>query len=64
MIPVKTHYVQKPEEEDKEKFELKKKIKNKFFSSYPSFVFALYTLISPNLHVILRKNITYPSRSP
>ena len=33
-----------------------KKVKNKFFSSYPSFIFALYTFISPNLQIILKKN--------
>ena len=44
------------------KFELEKIVKNNFFSSYLNFVFTLYILISPNLHIIL-KNITYPSRS-
>ena len=57
MNPVWTCYVQKPEEDDKINFELEKKVKNKFFSSYPSFVFALYTLISPNLHIILKKDL-------
>ena len=28
-----------------------------FFSSYSSFVFALYTFISPNLQIILKKKI-------
>ena len=32
-------------------------------SSYPSFVFAFYTLVSPSLQIILKKKITYPSRS-
>ena len=34
-----------------------------FFSSYLNFVFALYTLISPNVQIILEKKFTYPSRS-
>ena len=39
------------------KIQLKKKVKNKFFSSCPSFVFALYTLTSPNLQIILKKDL-------
>ena len=56
MIPVRTYYVQKPDEEDKKKFELKNKSKIIFFSRCPSFVFVFGTLISPNLHIILKKN--------
>ena len=55
MNPVRTYYVQKLEEEDKKEIELEKKVKNKFFSNCPSFIFAPYTLISPNLHIILKK---------
>ena len=43
-------------------FDWKKKSFNFIFSSCPSFAFALYTLISPNLQIILKK-ITYPDRS-
>ena len=39
-----------------------KKVKNNFFPSCPRFVFALYTLISPNLQMILKK-FTYLGRS-
>ena len=62
MTPVKTCYVQKPEEKDKKIYELEKR--SNFFkkSSYSSFVFAPYTLISPNLHIIFFKN-TYLGRS-
>ena len=45
------------------KIELEKKDKNIFFSSSLCFVFALYTLMSPNLQIILKKKIIYPSRS-
>ena len=44
------------------KFQLEKKVKNKFFFSCLSFVFVLYTLISPNLQIILKKKFTYPNR--
>ena len=47
----------------KKYFKLEKKVKNNFFSSYPSFIFAPYTLISPNIHIILKKKIMYPDRS-
>ena len=43
MNPVKTYYVQKSKEDNKKKFQLKKEVKNNFFSSCPSFVFVLYT---------------------
>ena len=36
-------------------FWIGKKDKNIFFSTYPNFVFALYILISQNLHIILKK---------
>ena len=42
-------------------FQLKQKVKNKFFSCNPKFIFALFTLISPNLQVILKK-FTYLDR--
>ena len=51
---VMTYNVKKSEEEDKKNFELEKKSKF-FFSSCPNFVFTPYTLISPNLHIILKK---------
>ena len=60
---VRTQYVQKREEEDKKKFQVENKVKNKVFSSCPNFVFALYTLISPNLQIILKKKNTYLGRS-
>ena len=47
---VRTYYFYKPEGEDLKKFELEKKVKNK------KIVYAPYTLISPNLHIILKKN--------
>ena len=34
-----------------------KKVENNFFLSYPSFFFVLYTLISPNLQMILEKEL-------
>ena len=55
MNPVSTYYVQKPEKEHRNNFELENKVKNKYFSNCLSFVFAPYTLISPNLHIILKK---------
>ena len=39
------------------KFQLNKKFKNKFFPNCSTFVFILYTLISPNLQIILEKNL-------
>ena len=57
MNPIKTFYVQKSKEEDKKKFELGKKVKNNYFSSCSSFAFVSYTLLSPNLHIILNKNL-------
>ena len=33
-----------------------KKVQNQFFSSCPNFVFAFYTLVSPNLQIFLKKN--------
>ena len=45
-------------------FELGKSVKNNFFCSCLSLIFAPYTLISPNLHIILKKDkITYLGRS-
>ena len=38
------------------KFEVEIYVKNKFFSKCQNFFFALYILISPNLHIILKKN--------
>ena len=46
----------------RKKFELGKKVKNLKNSSCTSFIFTPYTLISPNLHMILKK-ITYLGRS-
>ena len=43
--------------EKTKKTELEKKFKNKIFSTCPSFVFAPYTLISPNLHIILKSKL-------
>ena len=43
----------------KTNFELEKKVKNKFFSSCPSFIFASYTFISPNLRMIFFKLHTW-----
>ena len=43
--------------EEGKKIQLKKKVKNKFFSSCHSFIFELYTLISPNLLIILKKKL-------
>ena len=57
---VRTYYVQKLEKEDQKSFNWKK-VKNIYFSSCPNFVFARYSLISSNLHIILKK-ITYMSR--
>ena len=45
------------------KISIEKKLKNQFFSSCPSFIFALYTLISLSVQIILKKNFTYPDRS-
>ena len=39
------------------KFELEKIQKYKKNSSWPSFIFALYTLISPNLQIILKRKL-------
>ena len=36
---------------------IEKKVKNKRITSCHSFVFALYTLISPNLQIILKKTL-------
>ena len=38
-------------------FQLEKKIYNKKNSSYPNFVFALYTLIFQNFQIILKKTL-------
>ena len=38
------------------KYQLEIKVKNKFFSSCLSFVFVFYTLLSPNLQIVLEKN--------
>ena len=45
------------------KNQLEKKVKNKFFSSCPSFDFALASLISPTLQITLKKKTTYQRRS-
>ena len=39
------------------KLDLKNKVKNKFFPSFPTSVFALSTFICPNLQIILEKNL-------
>ena len=44
------------------KIQLEKEVKF-FFPSYSNFVFAHYTLISPNLQTILKKRITYLGKS-
>ena len=38
---------------------IEKKVKNKRITSCHSFVFALYTLISPNLQIMLYKTILF-----
>ena len=43
-------------------FQLKEEVKDNTFSSCPNFVFALYTLISPNLKIIFKK-ITNPGET-
>ena len=46
----------------KKKINWKKMSKIIFFASYLNFVFALYTLISPNLQKNLKKIFIYPTR--
>ena len=38
-------------------FELEKKVKNKFFLAALVSVLPIYTFISPNLHIILKKKL-------
>ena len=51
------NYVKKSKEEEDKKIQLKKKVKNKKNSSCFSFVFAFETFISPNLQLVLEKNL-------
>ena len=41
----------------KKKYQLEKEVKYKFLFGYLSFVFAFYTLISPNLLIFLKKKL-------
>ena len=54
---VRTYNVQELEKEDFKKNSIEKKGQNEFFSSYHSFVFAIYIFISPNLQIILNKSL-------
>ena len=47
----------KLDKEDKNNFQFENKVNNIYFSSYPSFVFSLYTLISPSLQIILEEKL-------